>query len=170
MTFSLSRRLFLSEIVSLSCTKSHPLQGVFSTFSQYFHFAANFQRIFTPLHAAVSCKCCLFRPQKRGICQNLGDFHRGAAHFSPPGTHDRELSALIGYNLFPITADHHRAGIKRPRSAASRRGMKGGNMRGKGQNPLSGIIVPHSPFNDRLFTLCSHKWRQMSHLVRICRT
>ena len=97
-------------------------------------------------------------------------FTGGAAHFSPPGTHDREHSALIGHNPFPITADHHRAGIKRPRSAASRRGMKGGNMRGKGQNPLSGIIVPHSPFNDRLFTLCSHKWRQMSHLVRICRT
>lgn len=49
-------------------------------------------------------------------------FAGGAAHFSAPGTHDREFSPLIGYTLFPIAADHPCAGIKRPRSAASRRG------------------------------------------------
>ena len=149
------------------------------------------RRIFTHFEVHVHCSGCVhyivpgasiipmpllrafvaFFDRKNGAYVKIWAIFTGVRPiFHRPEPTDREFSPLIGYNLFPIAADHHRAGIKRPRSAASRRGMKGGNMRGKGQNPLSGIIVPHSPFNDRLFTLCSHKWRQMSHLVRICRT
>lgn len=90
--------------------------------------------------------------------------------FSPPGTHDREFSPLIGYNLFPIAADHPCAGIKRPRSAASRRGKKGGEPGKEHENPLLTLILPHPALVRVLFIVCSQKGIRMSHLVRICRT
>ena len=73
----------------------------------------------------------------------LAIFTGGAAHFSPPETHDREFSPIIGYNPFHIAADHPCAGIKRPRSAASRRGKKGGEPGKEHENPLLTMILPH---------------------------
>ena len=87
----------------------------------------------------------------------------------PYGIH-RVFLPLIGYTLFPIAADYHRAGIKRPRSAASRRGKKGGEPGKEHENPLLVFILPHPPPVRRLFIVCSQKGIRMSHLVRICRT
>lgn len=91
----------------------------FRSFPDLLRIFSEFSPISPPLFRANVA----FFDRKNGAYVKIwAIFTGGAARFSPPGTHDREFSPLIGYTLFPIAADHPCAGIKRPRSAASRRG------------------------------------------------
>ena len=82
---------------------------------------------------------------------------------------DREFSPLIGYNSFPIAADHHRAGIKKPRTAASRRGSRKEVSRvEKAKDPRLAEIVPWiGPFCS-FCAICSQFGIRLSAFVPTC--
>lgn len=90
-----------------------------------------------------------------GDMAKFGRFSPGVRPiFWPRKLTDREFSPLIGYNSFPIAADHHRAGIKKSPGSFSHRGETERRMSGweKKAKPFHSPLFYH---RTRVFGPCS---------------